>query len=115
MELTIAAETNAMSVQRSLVLGGHGLTILPPIAVADDLARKRVSAAPLCDPPIMRTIVLALPANRVVGQHVRRAVDLLVQCAKDAVDTEELGRKGAGTGNVRGLDMTSLLSPSPPT
>src|SRR4030095_15950037 len=37
VELTIAAETNAMSVQRSLALGGHGLTILPAIAVADDL------------------------------------------------------------------------------
>jgi len=85
VELTIAVETNAMSIQKSLVLGGHGLTILPPIAFADELGRKLVTAAPLCDPKITRTIVLALPANRVVGQHVRRAVDLLVQCAKDAV------------------------------
>jgi DNA-binding transcriptional LysR family regulator len=85
LELTIAVETNAMSIQKSLVLGGHGLTILPPIAFADELERKQVTAAPLCDPTITRTIVLALPANRVVGQHVRRAVDLLVQCAKDAV------------------------------
>ena len=30
VELTIAVETNAMSIQKSLVLGGHGLTILPP-------------------------------------------------------------------------------------
>ena len=85
VELTIAVETNAMSIQKSLVVGGHGLTILPPVAFADELARKRVSAAPLCDPKITRTIVLALPANRVVGQHVRLAADLLVQCAKSAV------------------------------
>lgn len=86
VELTIAAETNAMSIQKSLVLGGHGLTILPAIAFADELARKQVSAAPLCEPQITRTIVLAFPGNRTVGQHVRRTADLLVQCAKEAVE-----------------------------
>jgi len=85
VELTIAVETNALSVQRSLVLGGHGLTILPPIAVADDLRAHQLSGAPLADPGITRTIVLALPTNRPTGQHVRCAVDLLVGCAKSAV------------------------------
>ena len=85
IELTVVAETNAMSIQKSLVRGGHGLTILPPIAIAEELARKQVTAAPLCDPQIKRTIVLALPANRAVGQHVRRTVELLVGCVKDAV------------------------------
>ena len=86
VELTIAAETNAMSVQRSLAIGGHGLTILPAIAVAEDLVHKLASVAPLTDPKITRTIVLALPVNRAVGPHVRRVVDLLIQCAKDAVE-----------------------------
>lgn len=85
VELTVAAETNAMSIQKSLVLGGHGLTVLPPIAFADELERGLVSAAPLSDPKITRTIVLALPANRAVGSHVRRAVELLVECARNAV------------------------------
>jgi len=84
VELTIAAETNAMSVQKDLVLGGHGLTILPAIAVADDLVRKQFSVAPLTKPTITRTIVLAVPANRVVRQHVKCAVELLVQCVKEA-------------------------------
>ncbi|MEO6742894.1 MAG: LysR substrate-binding domain-containing protein [Caldimonas sp.] len=85
VELTVVAETNAMSIQKSLVRGGHGLTILPPIAIAEELARKQVTAAPLCDPAITRKIVLALPANRPVGRHVRRTVELLIECAKDAV------------------------------
>jgi len=84
VELTIAAETNAMSVQKDLVLGGHGLTILPAIAVADDVARKQFSVAPLSEPTITRTIVLAVPANRVIRQHVKCAVELLVQCVKQA-------------------------------
>ena len=83
--LRILAETNALSVQRSLVLGGHGLTILPPIAVADDLRSHRLSGAPLTEPAITRKIVLALPGNRPSGAHVRRAVDLLVDCARQAI------------------------------
>lgn len=86
VQLSIAAETNALSVQRSLVLGGHGLTILPPIAVADDLRTQQLTGAPLADPAITRTIVLALPVSRPIGPHVRCTVDLLAECAKDAVD-----------------------------
>lgn len=80
--LQIAAETNAMSVQRSLSIGGHGLTILPAIAVFDDVARKLATAAPLIEPRITRTIVLALPTNRAVSRPVRHTVDLLVQCIR---------------------------------
>lgn len=85
LEPRICAETNALSVQRSLVLGGHGLTILPPIAVAEDLRLGRLSGAPLSDPVILRTLVLAVPGNRTVGEHVHRTVDLLVDCARRAV------------------------------
>lgn len=83
--LQISAETNALSVQRALVLGGHGLTILPPIAVADELRRNQLTGAPLADPPLLRTIVLALPTNRPIGQHVRCAVDLLVAQTRAAI------------------------------
>jgi DNA-binding transcriptional LysR family regulator len=86
VELTISAETNALSVQRSLVLGGHGLTILPPIAVADDLRSQQLTGAPITDPAITRTIVLGLPSNRPTGSHVRCAVEQLTACAKQAVE-----------------------------
>lgn len=84
-ELRISVETNALSVQRSLVLSGHGLTILPPIAVADDLRSKQLTGAPLTNPAITRTIVLALPLNRPTAAHVRTAVEVLTVCAKQAV------------------------------
>jgi LysR family transcriptional regulator, nitrogen assimilation regulatory protein len=85
-ELHISVETNALSVQRSLVLSGLGLTILPPIAVADDLRSKQLSGAPLTQPAISRTIVLAVPMNRHTGAHVRVAVEELVRCARSAVE-----------------------------
>jgi len=85
--LDISVETNALSVQRSLVLGGHGYTILPPIAVAEDLRHRKLSGAPLADPPITRSIVLALPSNRSTANHVRCAVQVLMQQAKQTIDS----------------------------
>lgn len=84
--LDLSAETNALSVQRSLVLGGHGLTILPPIAVADDLRSGHLSGAPLDDPAITRTIVLGLPSNRPTARPVRCAVDVLVGVVKEKIE-----------------------------
>lgn len=86
IELYIAAEANALSLQKNLALSGHGLTILPPIAVTEDLKSSLLSGAPLSGPAISRTIVLALPTNRPTAPHVRCAVDLLVQCANKAVE-----------------------------
>ncbi|MET1114098.1 MAG: LysR family transcriptional regulator [Comamonas sp.] len=86
VKLQLSAETNALSVQRSLVLGGHGLTILPPIAVAEDLQTGKLCGAPLADPGISRTIVLALPVQRPTARHVRCAIDVLVQQARQAID-----------------------------
>jgi DNA-binding transcriptional LysR family regulator len=83
--LDISVETNALSVQRALVLGGHGLTLLPPIAVADDLRAHRLCGAPLADPPISRTMVLGLPANRATAPHVRRTVELLTEVTRHAI------------------------------
>src|SRR5690606_1666107 len=86
IRLRISAETNALSVQRSLVLGGHGLTILPPIAVADDLRTGKLVGAPVAAPGISRSIVLALPAHRPTPRHVQCAVDSLIQEARQAIE-----------------------------
>jgi DNA-binding transcriptional LysR family regulator len=86
VELKIAAEANALSVQKSLALNGHGLTILPPIAVNDELKSGQLQGAPLSSPVITRTIVLALPTNRPTAQHVRCTVDTLTNCAQMAVE-----------------------------
>ncbi len=85
MPLNIVAETNAMSIQKSLVLAGHGVTILPTIAVADDIAKGELAAAPLIEPSLNRTIVLALPANRNSPSSVHCVVSALVQCMKSSV------------------------------
>ncbi|GAB3626888.1 LysR family transcriptional regulator [Pandoraea terrae] len=85
IDMSIVAETNAMSVQKGLVLGGLGVTILPSIAIVDDVARGLLSAAPLSDEGLQRKIVLALPNTRRVAAAVACVVDILVAVMNEAV------------------------------
>jgi DNA-binding transcriptional LysR family regulator len=85
VHLSVVAETSSMHVQRSLVLGGHGLTILPIMAVADDLARGHLAAAPLTAPEVKRRILLALPANRRIPQSVRCVAAEITRILREAV------------------------------
>ncbi len=78
VSLNIVTETNAVSVQKKLVMGGLAWTILPALAIADDVARGTLSAAPLATPAISRKIVLALPKNTRQSPAVGVVADLLV-------------------------------------
>lgn len=57
----VTVQTNSMRIQKQLVSGGHGWTILPGIGIADDVAAGISSAAPLRDPEIWRQIALGVP------------------------------------------------------
>jgi len=78
MRLSVAAETNAMSVQKNLVLNGFGFTILPSCAVFDDLKCGALAAAPIEKPDMYRRITLALPANGRSSSAVRYVVNELL-------------------------------------
>ena len=79
LEFNVLAETNDLNVQKTLVGDGHGWTILPAVAVADDVARGVLSAAPLAEPALLRKIVLAAPANRQAMPPVRAVVAVLLE------------------------------------
>lgn len=85
VSLQVIVETNAMDIQKSLVLSGHGYTILPPISFKQELADGRLKGAPLDAPKISRTLLLALLANRTISRPVRCVVDLMVDCIHEAV------------------------------
>ncbi|SIT49419.1 Transcriptional regulator, LysR family [Paraburkholderia piptadeniae] len=86
MKLNVVAETNSMNVQKNLVVRGHGYTILPSIAVTEDVARKQLGASPLSDQELQRTIVLALPNTRRIPMAVRAVASLLEREMKLAVE-----------------------------
>jgi DNA-binding transcriptional LysR family regulator len=84
--LNIVVETNEVSVQKRLVRAGHGWTILPGIAVADDVGAGLLSAAPLHSPEVERTVALALPSTPKIPPAVHAVADLLVHQMREAVD-----------------------------
>lgn len=91
--LDVVAETNALSVQKSLVAQGQGWTILPAVCVRQELERGQLCAAPLAPPGLRRTIVLAAPTARQATAPVRCVVTTLMEQAKTAFDA---GHWGAG-------------------
>jgi LysR family transcriptional regulator, nitrogen assimilation regulatory protein len=74
-ELTIRAEANTMRVQKQLVAAGMGWTVLPRIGVAREIADGALTGAPLTDPELLRSIVLA----RSRGTRVPAAVEIVTQ------------------------------------
>ena len=82
----IAIQTNSMALQKQLVLAGHGWTILPGAGIAADVASGSLSAAPLSDPEVWRTIVLGTPraarptpAVQAVARQLARQVRIAAQ------------------------------------
>jgi len=85
LEFKVLAETNALSVQKELVAGGHGWTILPAVAAAADIARGTLTGAPLAEPALLRKIALAAPAARQPSAPVRCVAAALLDCMRAAV------------------------------
>jgi DNA-binding transcriptional LysR family regulator len=86
IQLSIVVETNAMSIQKNLVTSGIGYTVLPSVAIFDDVAQGRLSAAPITTPDLQRKIVLALPMTRRSSIAVRCAVSELRAQMKTMVE-----------------------------
>lgn len=85
LAFVVCVETNDLNVQKTLVIDGHGWTILPAVAVAHDVARGVLSAAPLAEPALLRKVVLAAPTSRQATPPVRCVVAALLECMKTAV------------------------------
>lgn len=84
--LHLVIQTNSMPVQKQLVRAGHGWTILPGVGIAEDVASGSLSAAPLCEPDVLRSIVLGTPragrippAAEAVAEELTRQVHSAVR------------------------------------
>jgi DNA-binding transcriptional LysR family regulator len=78
---SVTRATNSMRVQKRLVLAGHGWTVLPGVGIAEDVSVGTLSAAPLSEPDVWRSIVLGMPrtgrtppAVEVVARELNRQV-----------------------------------------
>lgn len=75
-----------MSVQKRLVLDGHGYTILPSIAIAEDLAQGHLEAAPLTNAGLTRTIVMARSRQRNMTMSVKCVMQVLSECISASIE-----------------------------
>lgn len=78
--------TNSMSLQKKLSRAGHGWTILPAVGITDEVTAGLLCAAPLCEPEVWRSVVLAMPrtgrvpaAIDVVARELSRQVRVAVR------------------------------------
>ena len=85
IRLRVAVETNSMQVQRRLAATGTYYTVLPSIAVAEDIAAGTLVGAPLTDRGLRRRLLLALPGTRRVGHAARGVAELLVEEMRHSV------------------------------
>jgi len=86
LRLNVVAETNSMSVQKRLVLDGHGYTILPSIAIAQELAQGCLEAAPLTNAGLTRTIVMARSRDRNMTMSVKCVMQTLSGCISTSIE-----------------------------
>lgn len=86
VQLDVRVESNALSVQRRLVMAGMGWTVLPPIAVADDLTAGRLSGKELASPTIKRKVVLGSSAQRPLPRQGKAVMETLLGVARTAVE-----------------------------
>ena len=83
--LGCAVSTNSMALQKRLTRAHHGWTILPAVGLTEEVAAGLLCAAPVCEPELWRTIVLAMPrtgripaAVGVVARELTRQVGIAV-------------------------------------
>jgi DNA-binding transcriptional LysR family regulator len=88
-EIDIAVQTNSMSLQKQLVLGGHGWTILPGAGLGADIGADALSAAPLTDPEVYRTIGMGVPRVGPVAVAARLVADELVRQVRAAASRSQ--------------------------
>ena len=86
VDFDVAVQTNSLSLQKQLVRHGHGWTILPGAGAAADVAAGTLSAAPLAEPEVWRSIVigvartgLATAAAQAVTSHLTRQARVTVR------------------------------------
>lgn len=77
LDLHIVVEADDLQVLKDLALKGLGATILPLSAVQEDVAARRLEAALIVEPLIMRTLVVAKPLARPISHAAAQFAAML--------------------------------------
>jgi LysR family transcriptional regulator, nitrogen assimilation regulatory protein len=79
IEIDVAVQTNSMDLQQRFVRGGLGWTVLPGVGIPADPAAGSLSAAPLSEPEVWRSIAIGTPRAARLTPAARIVARELVQ------------------------------------
>jgi DNA-binding transcriptional LysR family regulator len=85
VEPNVTVQANSMHLQKLLVKAGRGWTVLPAPGVVADVAAGTLSAAPLRNPELPRTVVLGLPRAGRTPPAVEAVATELIRIVRAAV------------------------------
>jgi LysR family transcriptional regulator, nitrogen assimilation regulatory protein len=71
IQLDIVMEVDSSGSMKDVALSGHAYTLLPLMAVKEELGRRKLGAARVVKPGIRRTIALALTTQRPLSRAAR--------------------------------------------
>ena len=77
VRLNVPIEADDMAIQKALVKGGLGDTVLPLAAVHRDILEGRLQAIPITSPVVSRRLMVSLPSGRPASNVVHRCVQEL--------------------------------------
>lgn len=85
----VTVQANSMTLQKLLVSAGRGWSILPAPGVLRDLREGTMTAAPIKNPSIPRTIGLAMSRARRSSPAADAVASVLVDVMRDTVERRE--------------------------
>ncbi|HEX7888246.1 MAG TPA: LysR family transcriptional regulator, partial [Ramlibacter sp.] len=81
LRLEIVMEVDSSGSMKDVALSGHAYTLLPLMAVKEELARGTLAATPIVKPAIRRTIVLAVTTQRPLSRAARHVAGRIRELA----------------------------------
>jgi DNA-binding transcriptional LysR family regulator len=91
VSLNIALEVDTLSAMKDVALSGAAFTILPLLAVSQEVAEGRLTASKIVNPGIRRTIALSITRQRPLSRAARLTVARVRKLATTLLESAEGG------------------------
>lgn len=89
IRLNVALEVDSMATMKDVALSGTALTILPLLAVSQEIAEGRLHAVKIVNPGIRRTIALSITRQRPLSRAARITVAHVRKIASDLLESKK--------------------------
>jgi LysR family transcriptional regulator, nitrogen assimilation regulatory protein len=85
ISLNVASETDSISLQKAMVMKGHGLSVLAGFSIAHEVARGDLSACPIAAVSMKRTLYVCQAFGRMPSPAAATVLDELKELIRQCV------------------------------